>query len=61
MEDNGKNITKKLVDEFGISKYRISRATSTNWSTVQLWYRDVFKPNENHQKILNEFLEKLKC
>ena len=48
------NIVERLVDEKGLSKWRVSRVIGVSWNTVQMWYRGVFLPSPQNQEKLKE-------
>lgn len=48
------NIVYELVEKKGWSKYAIAKKTGVSWNSVSLWYKGVFKPNPEHQEILEE-------
>lgn len=51
------NITKILKDEYGFSKYRISKLVEVSWITVHYWYIGLYKPRKAHLNALQEILE----
>lgn len=51
------NTTKKIVDELGLSKYRVGKECLVSWTTVQFWYKGVFQPKPKHQILLDKLYE----
>ena len=51
-------LIKSLIDDYKITKYRISKTLGVSWNTVHFWYRGVYKPDEAHlQKIVKLYKE----
>lgn len=44
VKNRGSELTRELVDELEVSKYRIAKVCGVSWATVNLWYKGVFSP-----------------
>lgn len=53
------SVIRILVEDYFISKYRLSKEIGVSWATISRWYRGKFSPNLEHQKKLENFYEKI--
>ena len=48
------NYVKELKEKHNFSKWKIAHLIGVSWNTINLWDREVYQPNEEHKRKLEE-------
>jgi len=57
MESNGYEIFEKLLNAFGLSRYRLSKETGVGEAVLSAWKRGISKPNHANMNKIAKYFE----